>query len=180
MKRPSLVAALAFGVVFVVAPARAQAPAADTVLLNGKIITLDARSWVAEAIAIRDGKILAVGSVPEVLARADSHTTRIALDGRTVVPGLMDLHIHALRAGLTFATEVSWIGAPTLADGLARIAAAARTAPPGAWIKVGGGWTELQFPERRGPTVADSWRRHLTGQSMCSGSTTPPGSRPPA
>jgi predicted amidohydrolase YtcJ len=150
MMRPSLIAAVA---ALAIAPAWAQTP--DTVLLNGKIVTLDSRSTVAEAIAIRDGKILKVGSVADVLADADSRTMRIALDGRTVVPGLMDSHIHALRAALTFSTEVSWIGVPTLKQGLALIAEAARKAPPGTWIKVGGGWTELQFPERRGPTVAE-------------------------
>ncbi len=67
----------------------------------------------------------------------------------------MDSHIHALRAGLTYAVEVSWIGVPSLAKGLDIIREAARTAKPGAWIKIGGGWTELQFPEKRGPTVAE-------------------------
>jgi predicted amidohydrolase YtcJ len=68
---------------------------------------------------------------------------------------LMDSHIHALRAGLTFSTELSWIGVPSLAKGLELIREAARTAPPGRWIKIGGGWTELQFAEKRGPTVAE-------------------------
>jgi predicted amidohydrolase YtcJ len=147
MLRLSLVAALALAIL----PARAQ----DTVLTGGKIVTLDAASAVADAIAIRDGRILAVGTTADVIARADRNATRIALDGRTVIPGLMDSHIHALRAGLTFSVEVSWIGVPTLARGLELIAQAARTMPPGTWIKVGGGWTELQFPERRGPTVAE-------------------------
>ena len=60
---------------------------------------------------------------------------------------------NRLRAGLTYAIELSWIGVPSLAKGLDLIREAARKAPPGTWIKIGGGWTELQFPEKRGPTV---------------------------
>jgi predicted amidohydrolase YtcJ len=136
-----------------IAPAGAQVP--DTILTNGKVITLDGASSVAQAIAIHDGRILAVGSNADVGKRADARTRTIDLGGRTVVPGLMDSHIHALRAGLTFSTELSWIGVPSLAKGLDLIREAARTQPPGTWIKIGGGWTELQFPEKRGPTVEE-------------------------
>ncbi|HYK78823.1 MAG TPA: amidohydrolase [Micropepsaceae bacterium] len=133
----------------------AQVPAADTILVNGKIVILDGASSVAQAIAIRDGKILATGSDADIRKRADSRTHIVDVGGRTVIPGLMDSHIHALRAGLTFSTELSWAGVPSLAKGLELIREAARTMPPGAWIKIGGGWTELQFPEKRGPTVAE-------------------------
>jgi predicted amidohydrolase YtcJ len=67
----------------------------------------------------------------------------------------MDSHIHALRAGLTYSVELSWIGVPSLAKGLDLIREAARTTKPDQWIKIGGGWTELQFAEKRGPTVAE-------------------------
>ena len=103
----------------------------------------------------RADKILAVGSNEDVRKRADARTKIIDLGGRTVVPGLMDSHIHALRAGLTYSVELSWIGVPSLAKGLDLIREAARTSPPGTWIKIGGGWTELQFPEKRGPTVEE-------------------------
>ena len=151
MKPIVLVAAL----VAVVTASAAQAQSADAILVNGKVITLDPRSSVAQAIAIRDGKVLATGTDEDVRKRADAHTKVVDLGGRTVIPGLMDSHIHALRAGLTYAVEVSWIGVPSLAKGLDIIREAARTAKPGAWIKIGGGWTELQFPEKRGPTVAE-------------------------
>src|SRR5262249_56772628 len=134
---------------------QAQAPAADMILVNGKVITLDGASSIVQAIAIHDGKILAVGSDEEVRKRADAHTNIIDLGGRTVVPGLMDSHIHALRAGLTYSVELSWIGVPSLDKGLDLIREAARTSPRGAWIKIGGGWTEVQVPERRGPTVEE-------------------------
>src|ERR1700682_4540160 len=133
----------------------AQVPAADTILVNGKVIPRDGASSVAQAIAIRDGKILATGSSDDIRKRADRRTRVVDLGGRTVIPGLMDSHIHALRAGLTYSVELSWAGVPSLAKGLDLIRDAARTMPPGAWIKIGGGWTELQFPEKRGPTVAE-------------------------
>jgi predicted amidohydrolase YtcJ len=136
-------------------PASVGAQSADTILVNGKVIALDGRSSVAQGIAIRDGRILETGANEDVRKRADAHTKVIDLGGRTVIPGLMDSHIHALRAGLTYSVELSWIGVPSLAQGLDLIREAARTAAPGTWIKIGGGWTELQFAEKRGPTVAE-------------------------
>ena len=153
MNRLVLIAALT--ILATIAPAHAQVPAADTILVNGKIITLDDASSIVQAIAIHDGKVLTVGTNEDVRKRAGAGTNIIDLGGRTVVPGLMDSHIHALRAGLTYAVELSWIGVPSLAKGLDLIREAARTSPPGAWIKIGGGWTELQFPEKRGPTVGE-------------------------
>jgi predicted amidohydrolase YtcJ len=151
-----LVLIVALTVAAGIAPAHAQAPAAaDTILVNGRVITLDDTSSIVQAVAIRDGKVLAVGADADIRRRADVRTTIIDLGGRTVLPGLMDSHIHALRAGLTYAVELSWIGVPSLAEGLDLIREAARKSPPGAWIKIGGGWTELQFPEKRGPTVEE-------------------------
>src|SRR5215470_9322240 len=113
-----------------IAPACAQAPAADTILANGKVITLDGASSIVQALAIRDGKVLAIGASADIRQRADARTKLIDLDGRTVVPGLMDSHIHALRAGLTYAVELSWIGVPSLAKGLDLIHEAALKSPP--------------------------------------------------
>src|ERR1700694_342111 len=104
----------ALAAIVVAAPANAQAPAADTILVNGKIITLDGASSVAQAIAIQGDRILAVGSNEEVRRRADARTNVIDLGGRTVVPGLMDSHIHALRAGLPYSVGLSWMGGSSL------------------------------------------------------------------
>ena len=79
----------------------------------------------------------------------------IDLAGRTVIPGLIDSHIHAIRAGLTFGTEVHWIGARSLTEALGRIRTAAQTVPKGGWLVVAGGWTERQFAEARRPTQAE-------------------------
>jgi predicted amidohydrolase YtcJ len=139
---------LAFG-----APARAQAP--DTVLVDGRVVTVDADFSIREALAVRGGKITALGSTADVTALAGPATRVIDLGGRTVIPGLIDSHMHAIRAGLSFATEVNWIGARTLAEALGRIAAAAKHRAPGAWLIVAGGWNEQQFAEHRRPTQAE-------------------------
>src|SRR5215470_10981313 len=135
------------------APVAAQAP--DTVLVNGKILTVDTQFATREALAIRDGKILAVGSSADMRKLAGPRSRVIDLQGHTVIPGLIDSHLHAIRAAETFATEVNWIGAPTLADALARIRAASRAMKPGAWLIVAGGWNVQQFKENRRPTQAE-------------------------
>ena len=73
---------------------------ADLVLYNGKIITVDANFSLAQAIAVRDGKILKVGRDAEVLALAGPATRRIDLQGRAVIPGLIDTHTHLHEYGL--------------------------------------------------------------------------------
>ena len=133
----------------------AHAQTADTILINGKVLTMDSKSSVVEAIALNGSRILAVGSTADIRKQAAPDAKVIDLGGRTVIPGMTDSHIHALRAGLTYSTEVSWIGVPSLAQALNLIREAARSSRPGTWIKVGGGWTELQFQEKRGPTVAE-------------------------
>jgi predicted amidohydrolase YtcJ len=128
---------------------------ADTILVNGKILTVDSQFSAREAVAIRDGKIAAVGSNAAVRKLAGAKTRVIDLQGRTMIPGLIDSHMHALRAGQTFATEVNWVGATTLAEALARVHEASRTMKPGAWLIVAGGWNVAQFKEKRRPTQAD-------------------------
>ena len=140
-------------VLLLASPANAQL--ADTILVNGKIVTLDPVMPVAEAIAIRDGRIMAVGLSDMITAMTDGRTRVLNLGGRTVIPGLIDSHIHAIRAGLTFTTEVHWIGARTLDEALGRLRSAAQTMPKGSWLVVAGGWTERQFAEGRRPTQAE-------------------------
>ncbi len=131
------------------------AQGADAVLLNGKIITLEAARPIAEALAVRDGKVLAVGPSTDIRRLARPAAKVIDLDGRTVIPGLIDSHIHAIRAGLTYATEVHWIGARSLAEAIGRLRIAAQAATKGTWLVVAGGWTERQFAEQRRPTQAE-------------------------
>ena len=140
-------------VVSIAVPASAQAP--DTILINGKIITLDSRSMVAMGLAVTDGRITATGSTDDVRKLAGPSTRVIDLRGRTVIPGLIDSHLHAIRAALSFSTEVNWIGARSLEEGLGRIRAAARAMKPGSWLIVAGGWNVQQFEENRRPTQAE-------------------------
>ena len=135
------------------APARAQTP--DTIFVNGKIVTLDSRATVAAGLAIAGGRIAAAGSNDDVRKLAGPSTRVIDLGGRTVIPGLIDSHLHAIRAALSFSTEVNWIGARSIEEGLGRIRAAARTMKPGSWLIVAGGWNVQQFEENRRPTQAE-------------------------
>jgi len=135
------------------APAAAQAP--DTILVNGKILTVDAQFSTREALAIRDGRIVALGTSADIRKLAGRETRVIDVQGRTVIPGLIDSHLHAIRAAQTFSTEVNWIGASSLMEALARISEAARTMKPGSWLIVAGGWNVQQFKENRRPTQAE-------------------------
>src|SRR3954467_13209685 len=139
-------------------PAQAQvsqAPSADTVLFNGKVLTVDRDFSVREAIAIDRGRVLATGSSQDMQKLAGANARMVDLGGRTVIPGLTDGHIHGVRAAATFGSEVNWIGVPTLKQALDKVHQAAKTQKPGSWIVVAGGWTEEQFAEKRRPTPAD-------------------------
>jgi predicted amidohydrolase YtcJ len=131
----------------------AQAQTADTIFLDGRIVTFD--SEPAQALAVRDGRIAAIGRSAEIRKLAGPTTRLVDLAGRTVIPGLIDSHIHAIRAGLTYTTEVHWIGARSLAEALGRLRAAAQATPKGSWLVVAGGWIEGQFAEARRPTQAE-------------------------
>ncbi len=142
MKR-YLVLALVAATVSVVA----QRPAADLILSNGKIATVDETFRFAQAVAIRGDRIVAVGSDQEVLQWSGQATRRIDLRGRTVVPGLIDNHMHLLRAGTTWASEVRWDGVGTRSTALDLLRIRTRTVPAGDWILTLGGWTVDQFAD---------------------------------
>nr|WP_297422527.1 amidohydrolase family protein [uncultured Actinotalea sp.] len=132
-----------------------QVPDADLVLVNGRITTLSLDPAVpaeATALAVRSGHVLAVGSDDEVQAHVGPRTRVVDVGGRRVVPGLVDSHVHFMRAGRTWADEVRWEDKASLAEALAAVAERAAQLEPGAWIRVIGGWSEDQFAERRGPT----------------------------
>lgn len=151
----------AFLLLAVAGNVRAQTPAEapdtvlvpDIVLVNAKVLTVDPSDTIAEAVAIRGNRISAVGGSAEIKALAGEGTRVIDLGGRTVIPGLIDSHIHAIRGGLTHGAEVHWSETKSLKQGLEQIAAAAAAQPAGTWINVVGGWHKTQFPENRLPTV---------------------------
>ena len=68
----------------------------DTIYFNGNVITLDDDELVAEAIAVKDGKILAVGDSKAILSMSGENTRKVNLDGKTMLPGFVDAHSHLL------------------------------------------------------------------------------------
>ena len=126
---------------------------ADTLLVNGRIATLDPLAPEASAVAIRDGRFLAAGDDPTVNAHAGPATRTIDLHGRTVIPGLNDSHIHVIRGGLNYNMELRWDGVPSLAIALQMLKDQARRTPAPQWVRVVGGWSEFQFSEKRLPTL---------------------------
>jgi predicted amidohydrolase YtcJ len=128
---------------------------ADKILVNGKIVTVDKEFSTKDAIAIAGDKILATGTNDAMRKLASPGATIVDLGGRTVIPGLTDAHLHGVRAALTYAIEVNWIGVTSIEEALSRLKAAAQQAGPGAWLIVAGGWMDAQFKEKRKPTQAE-------------------------
>jgi hypothetical protein len=133
----------------------ASANPADWLLVNGRIVTLDDASSVSEALAIEAGRVTATGGSAELRKLAGPDTKVIDLGGRTVIPGLIDSHIHAIRAGFRYASEVNWEGATNIAEALERLRTAAANTKPDAWLIVAGGWTPRQLTENRRPTEVE-------------------------
>jgi predicted amidohydrolase YtcJ len=136
--------------------AQQTAPAAPTIVLtNGKIVTVDDRFTIAQAAAIQGDRIVAVGSSQEIARMAGAGTRTIDLRGRTVIPGLIDNHMHIMRAGTTWQYEVRWDGVGNRKEALALLAARARSVKPGEWIYTLGGWTMEQFADNPAPFTRD-------------------------
>ncbi len=125
----------------------------DMILRNGRITTLNRARPEAEAIAVRDGLVEAVGSTDEIMRLAGGDTEVIDLGGRRVIPGLNDSHTHLIRGGLNYNMELRWEGVPSLADALRLLKEQAARTPAPQWVRVVGGWSEFQFAERRMPTL---------------------------
>ena len=120
----------------------------DTVFINGNIVTVDSEFSIASAVAVRDGRILAVGTNKDIEPMAGSPTTMVDLQGKTVLPGLIDTHAHVERAGLLKYT-LQLDDVSTLAQTLARISEYAARTPKGKWIR-GGQWHPVsQLAEKR-------------------------------
>jgi len=127
----------------------------DLILTNAKVTTLDRSNPQAHAVAIRDGRFLAVGSEAEVRAAAAPDAAVIDAKGRRVIPGLIDSHMHIIRGGLNYNMELRWDGVPTLADAMAMLKTQVANTPPPQWVRVVGGFTEHQFAEKRLPTLEE-------------------------
>lgn len=128
---------------------------ADLIVVNAKVVTLDSQKPGALAFAIKDNKFIAVGGEEEVAKFTATATKTIDAGGRTVIPGLNDSHLHAVRAGRFYNLELRWDGVKSLKRGLEMIRDQAKRTPKGQWVRVIGGWTPFQFEEKRMPTVAE-------------------------
>ncbi|WP_374351390.1 amidohydrolase [Chitinimonas sp.] len=126
---------------------------ADLILLNGRFHTIDPAKPTASAVAIADGKFLAVGDAEEAMRHQGPATQLIDLNGRTVIPGLNDSHLHLIRGGLNYNLELRWEGVPSVADALRMLKQQADITPSPQWVRVVGGWSEFQFAEKRMPTL---------------------------
>jgi predicted amidohydrolase YtcJ len=129
----------------------ATAGVPDLVVDNARVTTLDRSHPEATRFAVKDGRIAAVDGDAEY--ERGPLTTVVDAGGRRVIPGLNDSHLHVIRGGLNYNMELRWDGVPSLADALRMLREQAVRTPPGQWVRVVGGWNELQFAERRMPTL---------------------------
>jgi hypothetical protein len=126
----------------------AQGPiTADLILSNGKIVTVDDRFTIAQAVAIKGNRIVAIGANQEIDRLAAPNARRINLRGRTVIPGLIDNHNHLLRAGTTWPLELRFDGVFTRKKAIEMIRARAKQVGPGQWVFNIGGWATAQFAD---------------------------------
>ncbi len=125
----------------------AQQPPPELILTNAKIITVDERFSIGQAVAVRDGRFVAVGTNQEIAALAGPRTRRIDLRGRAVIPGLIDNHMHLLRAATTWLRELRFDGVESRKQALEMLRARVKAAGPGEWVYNIGGWTHQQFAD---------------------------------
>ncbi|WP_204366843.1 amidohydrolase [Mycobacterium sp. UM_CSW] len=120
---------------------------------NGKIYTGDPALPHASALAITNGHVTDVGDDATILSCVGESTSVIDVQGRRVIPGLNDSHLHVIRGGLNYVLELRWDGVPSLALALQMLRDQAAATPAGHWVRVVGGFCKEQFVERRLPTL---------------------------
>lgn len=127
----------------------------DLIIVNAKVLTMDPANPRAEAVVVSNQQIVFTGSVQAALRLKKKNTKVIDAGGRTLIPGLFDTHLHVIRGGRFYNTELRWDGVPTLARALTMLREQAQRTPKGQWVRVVGGWNEYQFAERRLPTLQE-------------------------
>ncbi len=132
-----------------------RSAAAPLILINGRFTTLDRENPKASAVAIQDGRFLAVGDQEHVMRYRQADSQVIDLNGRAAIPGLNDSHLHLIRGGLNYNLELRWEGVPSLGDALRMLKEQALRTPNPQWVRVVGGWNEFQFAEKRMPTLEE-------------------------
>lgn len=140
---------------FTISVLQAQSKA-DLIIYNGHIATMVKKGQFVQAVAIKDGIILQTGTSKNILDKYKIESTKlIDAKGKTVIPGLNDSHMHVIREGLNYNSELRWDGVKTLKRAMEMLKEQAARTPPGVWIKVIGGWNEYQFEEKRQPTIEE-------------------------
>ncbi len=125
-------------------------PSIDTAIVNARALTVDEDFSIVEALAISDGRIAASGTSDDVLALADDTTRIIDVEGRTVIPGLIDNHFHFARAVQRWHLQARLDGVDSRARALEILADKAARSADGAWVMVQGGWSQGQFADGPG------------------------------
>jgi predicted amidohydrolase YtcJ len=128
---------------------------AELIVYNSEVHTLDENNTVAEAIAVNAGKIVKVGTNSDILKLKSERTTIIDAKGKVTVPGLFDSHMHIIRGGRFFNSELRWDGVRSLDKALSMLKEQAQRTPEGQWVRVVGGWNAYQFEEKRLPTLQE-------------------------
>jgi predicted amidohydrolase YtcJ len=123
---------------------------ADLIVTNARIYTVDDARPIVSAMAVRDGKVLFIGSPREASALKGAGTRVVDLGGRTVIPGMVDAHAHLLGLGQSLHT-VNLFGAKSYDEVIARVVERAKGLPPGQWL-LGRGWDQNQWGDTRFPT----------------------------
>jgi predicted amidohydrolase YtcJ len=173
--RAGVVPAALFAAVLSVGAGAGSAAGAELppqlILFHGRILTVDAQDSIVEALAVRDGKIIAAGKDQDVLRLAGPATQRLDLHGRTATPGLIDSHAHIAEGGVGQLYHVHLSDAASVAEVVRRVQAGIAGLKPGEWLQ-GDGWDEGKLAERRYVTAADLdrvsplnpvWLTHTTG-----------------
>lgn len=140
-------------ILFLLIVINGYAQKADLIVFNAKIHTLDSNNTITEAIAVSNGKIINTGSSNDLLKLKTKTTTVIDAKGATIIPGLFDSHMHIIRGGRFYNTELRWDGVRSLKRALAMLREQAQRTPQGQWVRVVGGWNAYQFEEKRLPTL---------------------------
>lgn len=127
----------------------------DLIIVNAKVLTMDPANPRADAVVVHGQQIVFAGTTQAALKLKKKTTKVIDAGGRTLIPGLFDTHLHVIRGGRFYNTELRWDGVPTLARALTMLREQAQRTPKGQWVRVVGGWNEYQFAERRLPTLQE-------------------------
>ncbi|MYA95772.1 MAG: amidohydrolase [Nitrospinae bacterium] len=142
-----------FAIIFValgILPFSAFSQSADIALVNGKILTVDADFSVQQAVAVQGERVLSIGGNSQIKQLIDSSTKVIDLQGKTLIPGLIDNHVHFIRHALRWDHEARIDGVTSRKKALAVIAAKAKSLKPGEWVLILGGWSPGQFRDKPG------------------------------